>query len=156
MCWVRGGHECGWKTGIKSVMVHKIWETRPGRTHCCGYRKAVNKTQQKRGKRFEVTTSNTPRNNDANLCLNFHSKNIKSLIEWTVSSKVFVLNLLLVNKLFFVCVSETFIAMRNREMILEDESDESQKVCSFEDKLINIYMYTLHTLLTYQMDPSPG
>ena len=39
-------------------------------------------------------------------------------------------------KLFILCVSETFIEMRDREMILVDESNESLKVQTVKEILI--------------------
>jgi len=41
------------------------------------------------------------------------------------------------------CVSETFIEMRDREMILVDESNESQKVQSVKEILIHMGIFLI-------------
>jgi hypothetical protein len=41
------------------------------------------------------------------------------------------------------CVSETFIEMRDREMILVDETNESQKVQTVKEILINMGVFLI-------------
>jgi hypothetical protein len=53
------------------------------------------------------------------------------------------------------CVSETFTEMRDREMILVDESNESQKVQTVKEILINMGVFNFFfTSVTNHMDPS--